>query len=49
MLYKNNDVKIYKGITELSLSLKIATETIKKYALSGKEFRGYKFEILNDK
>ena len=48
-VYKNNEVKIYKGITELSLLIKIATETIKKYAQTGNEFKGYRFEILNDK
>ena len=48
-VYKNNEVKIYKGITELSSIIKIATETIKKYAQSGDEFKGYRFEILNDK
>jgi len=48
-VYKNNEEKIYKGITELGLSLKMSTETIKKYAQSGEEFKGYRFEILNEK
>jgi hypothetical protein len=44
--YSDNTEEIIDGIPQTSKKLSIAQATIKKYALNGEIFRGYKFEIL---
>jgi len=48
-LIYNNEEQIYKCIQKLSKEKHIAFNTVLKYAKSGKEYKGYRFEILNDK
>lgn len=44
----NNEENIYCGYNNINKILKISHETIIKYAKSQKEYKGYRFDILND-
>jgi hypothetical protein len=43
---KDDQDKTYYGLTELSKEISVAAATINKYAKTGNEYKGYKFQIV---
>lgn len=44
----NNEYKIYNSINDTCKNTDTTYPTIRKYAKSGEEYKGYRFEIIND-